>query len=98
MRDGATYKCTGCGKLKSGYGRCQNCGCNEFYATRPSERREDGLTESEGEVVDALVTAWNKFSGLERQHPDELRDFMDAIHRCQDLLAVRIARREYPKG
>lgn len=61
-------------------------------------RRDDGLTESEGEVMDALVTAWNKFCGLERQHPDETRDFADGIHRCQDLLAVRVARRAYPNG
>jgi hypothetical protein len=60
--------------------------------------RDDGLTAGEGEVMDALVAAWNRFSELTHQHPDELRDFADGIHRCQDLLAVRIARREYPKG
>ncbi len=60
--------------------------------------RVDGLTPEEGEVMDALIKAWNEFAGLERQHPDELRDFTDGIHRCQDLLAVRIARREYPIG
>lgn len=39
MRDGVTYKCTGCGKLKSGYGRCQNCGCNEFnILASPSDK------------------------------------------------------------
>ena len=60
--------------------------------------RTDGLTQLEGEVMDALITAWNKFVGLQRQHPDEQRDFADGIHKCQDLLAVRIARREYPQG
>lgn len=60
--------------------------------------RVDGLTESEGRVMDALVEAFNEFSKLERQHPDELRNFVDGIHRCQDVLAVRIARREYPQG
>lgn len=61
-------------------------------------RRDDGLTDSEGEVMDALVTAWNKYVGLERQHSGEQRDFADGVHRCQDLLAIRIARREYPDG
>lgn len=60
--------------------------------------RDDGLTDAEGEVMNSLIIAFNKFCNLERQHPDEIRDFTDGIHKCQDLLAVRIARREYPKG
>ena len=60
--------------------------------------RYDGLTDSEGDVMDSLVTAWNKFVGLEKQHPSELSDFADGIHKCQNLLAVRIARREFPDG
>lgn len=60
--------------------------------------RTDGLTDKEGQVMDALVKAFNAFCSLEQQHPDERRDFKDGIHRCQDLLAVRIARRKYPIG
>lgn len=60
--------------------------------------RQDGLTEDEGKVMDSLITAFNEFCKLGRQHPDEIRDFTDGIHKCQDLLAVRIARREYPNG
>ncbi len=60
--------------------------------------RTDGLTFEEGEVMDALITAWNKFIKIERQHSSELNDFAAGIHRCQDLLAARIARREYPEG
>lgn len=59
---------------------------------------ETGLTEGEQKVMDALVTAFNEFASIDRQHPDEMRDFTDGIHRLQDMLAVRIARREYPKG
>lgn len=57
-----------------------------------------GLTYKEQEVLDALVTSFNKFSKLARQHPDEIRDFTDGIHILQNILTVRIARREYPKG
>ena len=57
-----------------------------------------GLTEHEQCCMDALVLAFHEFSSADRQHPDELRDFTDGIHRLQDILAVRIARREYPKG
>lgn len=61
-------------------------------------RSDDGLTVEEGIVSDALCEAANAFAKLDSQHPDEARDFCDAIHRCQDLLCVRIARRHYPKG
>lgn len=60
--------------------------------------RKDGLTDQEGKVMDALINAWDAFMKLDRQHPSEVNDFADGIHRCQDLLAVRIARREYPEG
>lgn len=48
--------------------------------------------------MDNLIAAFNKFSMLNRQHPDEMRDFVDGIHKCQDILAVRIVRRVYPEG
>lgn len=60
--------------------------------------RNDGLTDQEGKAMDALITAFNKFKKLDRQHPSELSDFADGIHRCQDLLAARIVRRLYPEG
>ncbi|HUB99107.1 MAG TPA: hypothetical protein VMS11_04720 [Solirubrobacterales bacterium] len=60
--------------------------------------REDGLTADEGIVMDALCDAANAFGGLPVEHPSDPRDFCDAIHKCQDLLAVRIARRHYPIG
>lgn len=60
--------------------------------------RPDGLTGEEGIVSDALVTAVEAFARLDRQHPDELRDFVDGIHRCQGQLALRIVRRDYPDG
>lgn len=61
-------------------------------------KRDDGLTDKEGEVMDNLIKAFNDFCALDRQHPDDLRDFVDGIHKCQDILAVRIVRRHYPKG
>lgn len=48
--------------------------------------------------MDALIAAVNGYAKLPVQHPDELTDFYNAIHRCQDLLAIRIARRLYPDG
>jgi hypothetical protein len=60
--------------------------------------RDDGLTDAEGVVMDALIRAVEAFARLDRQHPQEINEFVDGIHKCQDLLAVRIARRHYPHG
>lgn len=48
--------------------------------------------------MDALCAAVDAFELLEAQHPDEEAEFFAAIHRLQDLLAVRVCRRIYPKG
>lgn len=64
----------------------------------PSVTRDDGLTDAEGVVMDALNEAVVAFARLPRQHPDELRDFCDGIHKCQDQLAVRVCRRAFPIG
>lgn len=60
--------------------------------------RDDGLTEEEGYVADALCEAWNEYAALPVTHPTDQAEFLSAIHRCQDLLAVRIARRLFPEG
>ena len=60
--------------------------------------RQDGLTDEEGAVMDALIYAWNQFAQLEIQHPSDVPYFVDGIHKCQQLLALRVARREYPDG
>ncbi len=60
--------------------------------------QENGLTEKEQLVMDKLMEAYSAFLDLSKEHPDERSDFVDGIHRCQDVLAVRICRRIYPKG
>ena len=60
--------------------------------------RPDGLNEDEGEIMDLLIKAWNKYIKLEVQHPNETNDFATGIHICQHLLGVRILRRDYPIG
>lgn len=50
----------------------------------------------EEEIVDILSNAFNEFIKLESQHPDELRDFADGIHKCQYVLGMRIAREHCP--
>lgn len=60
--------------------------------------RDDGLTEAEGAVMDALVDAADFYAELPVEHPSEPNEFVTAIHRAQDLLATRVARRDYPAG
>lgn len=60
--------------------------------------RKDGLTEQEGVVSDALVKAWNAYVDLPTQHPQEQWEFGGAINLLQSLLAIRVARREFPEG
>ena len=60
--------------------------------------KRTGLTLKEQEVSDHLVNAWVKFAKLEKQHPDDINDFKDSIHRLQELMAMRVVRRAYPEG
>lgn len=58
----------------------------------------NGLNKEEQVVMDHLVDAWNNFIKLNPLCDDEKRVFGDGIHKLQRLLAVRIVRRDYPKG
>ena len=64
----------------------------------PREENELGLTEEEQKCMSSLGDCHNQFLKLERQHPDELRDFVDGIHKIQGILAMRVVRRVYPEG
>ena len=54
------------------------------------------MKKEEKEVLDDLVNAWNKFVKLDKEHPEEINDFADGIHKCQYVLAMRIARQVEP--
>ena len=55
------------------------------------------VTKKEKKVCDLLIEAWNGYIKLEVQHPSEQTDFTNAIHTCQQLLAIRVARKSEPK-
>lgn len=55
-------------------------------------------TPKESAVLKALGEAWGAFLKLPVQHPDEVREFHASIHRLQDIVACRIARRADPKN
>jgi len=76
----------------------------EWISFTDVEGREWMVDEEHGLVVDELLCleslsdCHRSFLKLEREHPEELRSFIDAVHIIQDLLALRIVRRHYPKG
>lgn len=70
----------------------------DFKVIQTAINPTTGLTELEQRCMDGLMIAYASWLKLERQHPDEMRGFVDAIHRIQDLLAVRVIRRHYPNG
>ena len=57
-----------------------------------------GLTPEEQEVMDKLMECYGAFLKLDREHPDEMRDFVDGVHVIQGVLAMRVVRRCYPRG
>jgi hypothetical protein len=57
-----------------------------------------GLLADEQRVMDLAVELWAAWLALPIEHPQDRAEVCAAVHRVQDLLAVRIARREYPEG
>jgi hypothetical protein len=54
------------------------------------------MTAREQEILEHLVQAWNKFSGLQQSHPMDLTEFTSAINVCQQKIGMRVLRRQYP--
>lgn len=56
-----------------------------------------GFTKEEEIVMEHIVSAWNLFNQLHIQHNAERNEFITAIHNLQNILSMRILRREYPE-
>lgn len=79
----------------------ETCDCPPGWCREGAEAkavRADGLSPDEGEVMDKLVEAHHRFMLLDAGHPDERREWGDAFHRLQSLLATRAMRRLFPGG
>jgi len=62
-----------------------------------NKEKISGLTEQELKVMDKILEGYNEFLKLERQHSSELDDIVNAVHSIQNILAMRVIRRNYPK-
>ena len=54
------------------------------------------MMKKEELILDKLTDVWNLFIELEKQHPCEANDFADGIHKCQNIIAMRFARKFRP--
>lgn len=55
------------------------------------------FTEQEKIVMDHLIAAVNAFKQLQITHGCHHKDFIDGVHKCQDVLIHRVLQRDYPK-
>ncbi len=54
------------------------------------------LTKKEKAVLSYLAKAWDLYTELEEQHPDDSLDFRRALHECQRVVGFKLARRVHP--
>ncbi len=55
------------------------------------------FTKQEEKIMNLLVKAHNEFLEIKQTHPSDINEWVDGIHRCQNILILRIMRRDYPK-
>ena len=53
----------------------------------------NGLTTEEKRALGYLAQAWNIFVKLDAKSDYDNQEFRDSIHRCQEMIALRVARR-----
>lgn len=82
--------CCGC-CLQPNWVKEQNTYFGQFEVGNPS-----GLTTAEKDILIKLANAWTEYLALETKESN-IHEFNDAIHRCQQLIALRVARRVDPE-
>lgn len=85
---------------------CMGCCLNPGFICRPHFAIEfppieippmSILTVEEKELLCKLGECWNLFTSLEKRSSADNSEFVDAIHRCQQIVALRVARRVDPE-
>lgn len=66
----------------------------KIFLSPKEEISISGLTAKEEECMAALIKAYEIYAELDPLY--DMSEFNSAIHTCQQLLALRIARRTYP--
>lgn len=55
-----------------------------------------GFTEQEQEIMNRIVEVHNMYVKLEKTHPSDLPEWVNSIHNLQQIMGMRILRRELP--
>ena len=55
------------------------------------------FTLEEQKISNSIVAAHNEFVKLEATHPNDITDWVNAIHTLQGILGKRVLRRDYPE-
>ena len=55
------------------------------------------LTEQEQEILKKLAETYSLFINLDNRSDADNKEFVDAVHRAQQLIALRVARRVNPE-
>ena len=77
-------------ELENQYGSCYSGRCSKLL------EKEELYISKETIILKKLAEVYSLFTELKPQHPDELNDFVDGIHKCQYVLGMRIARKDHP--
>ena len=56
----------------------------------------DPCTENERRIMDNLAEAFNIFLKMEQTHPSHMSEFVEGIHRCQNVIIHRVVQRDHP--
>lgn len=55
------------------------------------------FSDEEKEIMDLLIEAHRKYCQLKPLHPSDITDWVNGLHKLQDILIVRTVFRKYPK-
>ena len=62
-----------------------------------SDPKHGGMTDAEKRCMERLMESYGEWLEMERLHPDEVRDFVDAVHKIQGLIGMRVLHRHHPE-
>ena len=61
-----------------------------------TKKSKNPFTVKEQQIVDLLTEAHNKYIELQEMHPDDILEWKNGIHQCQNVLRGRVVTRDYP--
>lgn len=53
--------------------------------------------KQEKNISEKIVEVHNLFLELEREHPTEIHEWVDGIHRLQNVMGMRLLRKVFPE-